>query len=93
MEIVYRIPEISTVHIPMEVAAALDSEHQEWCACAVYRDVGFFLYLNDELGKHDNAPQCLIDIRDWLQLRGYTDCWIRLDCDGEIVDDLPAYDW
>jgi len=90
---IHRIPVISTAHITREVADRLDSEHQPWCACACYRDVGFFLYLDEPSDMDEPVPQCLLDIRDWLTKHNFTDRWVRLDCDGEIVDDLPAYDW
>lgn len=96
---IHGIPVISTAHITREVASRLDSEHQNWCACAVYRDVGFFLFL-DELPstEEDPVPQCLLDIRDWrmkLESEGKLDNsrWVRLDCDADTVEGLTTYDW
>ena len=95
---IHTIPVISTAHITREVANRLDSEHQPWCACACYRDVGFFLYLDEHSDMDEPVPQCLLDIRDWrmsLEREGKLDnCrWVRLDCDADTVDGLPTYDW
>ena len=95
---VHTIPVISTAHITREVAERLDSEHQNWCACSVYRDVGFFLYLDEPDGSDEPVPQCLLDIRDWrmrLEREGKLDNsrWVRLDCDADTADGLPTYDW
>lgn len=95
---VHTIPVISTAHLTREVADRLDGEHQSWCACAVYRDVGFFLFLDEPNDGDEPVPQCLLDIRDWrmkLEQEGRLDNsrWVRLDCDAEVVEGLPTYDW
>lgn len=96
---VHTIPVISTAHITREVADRLDSRRQQWCACATYPDVGFFLYLDEPYSPGgDPVPQCLLDILDWrmrLEREGKLDNshWVRLDCDADLVDDLPTYDW
>lgn len=96
---IHTIPVISTAHITREVAERLDSGHQQWCACAVYHDVGFFLYLDEpQPAEGDPVPQCLLDIRDWrmkLEREGKLDNsrWVRLDCDADPAECLPTYDW
>lgn len=90
---IHRIPEISTAHITEEVSNRLHKHDNPWCACAPYYDCGFFLYLDEPYGGDEPVPQCLLDIRDWLVAHGFTDRWVRLDCDAEQMPDLPAYDW
>lgn len=85
------MPVISTGHLDQATAERLTEkgDHNDWCLCAGYRE-GFFLYLDQ---PDDDAPQCLWDICDWLQKHHFHDCWVRLDCDAEQVEDLPHYDW
>ncbi len=84
------IPTISTAHITASVAATLTElgNDNAWVTCASWT-YGFFLRFH----TLEDAPRCLIDIANWLTAHHFDDRWIRLDCDGEIVDDLPAYDW
>lgn len=89
------IPVISTAHVTLEVNNALVAGDNDWVACATLPEWGYFLYLDDLEAFDDlnSPPQCLNDIRDWLYNSNFTDGWVRLDCDGPIMPDLPTYDW
>ena len=91
---ILRVPTISTGHLTEEVAAQLTNQGDKnpWCPCAEW-DYGFFLYLEEPEARGEETPQCLLDIRDWLRAEGFTDCWVRLDCDADQVPNLPAYNW
>lgn len=96
---IHKIPCISTAHLTKEVAEQLEHERDDnpWCPCAAWPH-GFFLFLDDLEVNDEEAPQCLVDIRDWLrnlecQSTVDNSRWVRLDCDAERVEGLAAYDW
>lgn len=88
---VMQVPVISTAHLDQETARRLTEEGNNnlWCTCVEWEH-GFFLYI-DDLG--DDAPQCLRDIKTWLNECGFTDCWVRLDSDAQYADGLTSYSW
>ena len=86
------IPVISTAHAPSEEAIrqlpALDF------TCAAYTD-GFFICVGDD--GDDNEPAWVTGIRSWLA-RAYdnangTPVWVRLDADGDLIDELQKWEW
>ena len=85
------MPVLSTGHLDEQTAAILTElgDANPWVACAEW-EYGYFLYLDE---PDESAPKCLHDIAAWLRTHGYSDCWVRLDCDGDKADDLPLYDW
>lgn len=96
---IHRVPVISTGHLTYAVAQQLTRQGDDnpWCCCARW-DYGYFLYLNDLESAPETPPQCLLDIRNWLQSmeqQGLVDnChWVRLDRDADAADTLPYYDW
>lgn len=88
------MPVISTGHIDKETAEALDAGC-DWCAQAKFEGYGYFLYLDDLECGATPAPQCLVDIRDWLRstFGAENQNWVRLDRDAQSVDGLRTYDW
>lgn len=85
------IPTISTAHLTKEVAEQLTRDggmKARWVACAPWT-YGYFMYLDD---VPEEAPQCLHDIRSWMDANGGPS-WIRLDGAAEVLDELPSYDW
>jgi hypothetical protein len=90
---------LSTAHITEETANELDTEAKS-CGLsdipfAVYRedDYGWFICLSSHLELLDEIylPE---DFKACCYLAKENDCeWLRLDRDGEIVPDLPTYDW
>lgn len=94
---VVRMPVISTAHLTKEVAEILLKQGNDnpWVPCANW-EYGHFLYLDDpeaREGEDEADITCLYAIRDWLREQGFTDSWVRLDCDAEPVEGLPTYDW
>jgi hypothetical protein len=39
----------------------------------------------------DGQPSEFSDIFAWARKHGYQ--WVRIDADGDVVDELPSYDW
>lgn len=96
---IHRIPVISTGHLTQAVAEQLGRQGDDnpWCPCATWA-YGYFLYLDDLESSLEPAPQCLLDIRNWLrgmEQQGLTDNsrWVRLDADADAADNLPFYNW
>lgn len=87
---VHRIPKISTAHLTRQVRDTLTAmgSNNPWCVCAPWEH-GFFMFL-EELTAPD-TPKCLEDICNWLKAHGYSDCWVRLDADADLIPDLPDY--
>ena len=89
------IPVISTAHITKEVADLLTAEADKnpWVICAPY-EYGYFLWINDrENYDPDSVPECLLAISDKLRTAAAIGVWVRLDCDVDLLDGLPVYDW
>ena len=85
------MPVISTGHVSEAVADVFTEKRDKnpWCPCLSWQH-GWVLYLDD---VDEDAPQCLIDLADWLQKHGFHDCWVRLDMDADRATDLFHYDW
>lgn len=85
------MPVINTGHLDKDTAERLAKlgDQNEGCPCLRW-SYGLILYLDD---VHEEGPKCLNDIADWLQNHHFHDCWVRLDRDADLVDDLPHYDW
>lgn len=47
---IHTIPVINTAHVTEEVSRRLSDGSGQWCACAKYKDYGFFLYLDEPHG-------------------------------------------
>lgn len=86
------MPVISTGHLTEEVTRKLTERKYQnlWMPCAAW-EYGFFMY-PDAIEGSGEAPQCLLDIRDWLSIEGF-DGWVRLDAAAARVKVLPFYDW
>jgi hypothetical protein len=86
------MPVISTAHLDEQTAAAMSAQGSKspWCTVVSW-EYGFFAYL-EELVMTD-TPKCLVEVCEWLAEEGYTDCWVRFDCDAAPVEGLPTYDW
>ena len=83
---------LSTAHISGDVAAALTVEpERNEMGLSVYllKGYGWLIYVPDY--ETNNVPECL---KKCLELAKTNECeWLRLDCDGELVDELEKFDW
>lgn len=90
---IYKVLEISTAHVTEETINALEREPDtnELGLC-VHDKSGYGCYiLIPQDYKELNLPKDLIDCFEHAK---FYDCaWLCLDCDGEIIDALPQYEW
>jgi hypothetical protein len=86
------VPRISTGHVSKATAEQLDrGDHlNAWTIVAPYEH-GWFLYAQPEDCRGDGTPTELCRIMDWAIRLGFN--WIRLDADGDHIDDLESFDW
>lgn len=83
---VMHVPVISTAHMP----ATNSLRDFSSSVCAPYAEGGF-LYLPDdpEIGELWTAP-----ILDWVREHFGEDAnWVRFDCDADVIEGLPVFDW
>lgn len=83
---------ISTAHITEETAILLNDDRTvgKWGVVAYAKSVyGWFIPLVFE--ELTNVPSDLLDCIGYA--RDHNCSWLFLDQDGDIVDDLPIYDW
>lgn len=91
------VPVISTCHITQETARLLDAAHGApgdvpgIMICAEYGE-GYFIRFDDG-SCLDEMPDDLVAIFHWLAKERFEAGWVRLDADGDDLDDLPSYEW
>lgn len=97
------VPVITTAHIKPDTARwlTLRSENKSFTSMIVaeYPDGYFVSQLEDmdDLGeaelrlKYYDVPEELMGILRWAYRKDYP--WVRLDRDGDVVDELPTFDW
>ena len=91
-----KILTISTAHISLIGAEYLDYEVETGTTELIVYEKGEYGWLIlarycDEDGYDSDVPKC---IRDCIDLAKKHDCeWLCLDRDGEVVSELPNYDW
>lgn len=85
---------LSTAHIKKETSDILETAAVDLdvlCSLGVYlkEGLGYYIYFNPEF--LDGIPD---DLRDCIDFTIENGCTILcLERDGQIVDDLPEYDW
>lgn len=88
-----RLIVISTGHVREETARLLDATPSgQWpCLGGRYGEYGWFVYAYDENSGADAVPEDLFAVMIWARKQGCDH--VLLDCDGNIVDELPHFDW
>lgn len=94
-----RMLTISTAHISKETADLLAGEYPidsvpVWeMSIGIYskEEYGWYIYFSLAERIHPSMPE---DLAACLRLAHQHQCEVLcLDCDGEIVEGLPVYDW
>lgn len=80
---------ISTAHITHETALALTNGDEVGVAYYTKDDCGWWIYTDVVINKYlpDDLAKCL------RVAIAYKCEWLCLDCDEEVLDRLPAYEW
>jgi len=81
-DFVMAVPAISTRHMPSS-----DAPLQDMLYCAKYEE-GYFIYFDEQPFKPWMEP-----IRNWLNAEFPGSDWVRFDADGEVMPELPVFDW
>jgi hypothetical protein len=89
---------ISTAHIARETAEALGGlkDHTQaplfdLVTYTPWSDYGWIFYCGDVEGGFEEEHPDLAEVLAFACERGFD--YIKLDCDADIIDDLPKYQW
>lgn len=84
---------LSTGHIQESTAKFLDNEERQDLVVYQKETYGWFIYLKTEHIQEElkRIPEELAKL---IVLAKENDCsWLCLDCDGEVEEELPSFDW
>jgi hypothetical protein len=86
------VPVISTAHCP-DNGSALDFVRDR--PVALYEDGAFVFLGHPAEDTYTPCEQWLVPIANWLHdLQGVDcSCWVRFDSSGDVVAELPTFDW
>jgi len=82
---------ISTGHISLETADRISAGDDDLPWILNWSEYGWLVLCHDITGDDLDFPQDLQRCMDFARSR---DCeWLRLDMDGDQIDELPVFDW
>ena len=85
---------LSTAHITKETAKRLtrDPDDNNLGICVYPKcEYGWYITINEQLMNTEGLPE---DLSKVMKFAASMDCQtLCLDCDGEICEDLPIFDW
>ena len=82
--------DISTAHISQETSKILAENSPDNYILSIPFEYGWIVYAN-ELFEGDKKPEDLRTVIKYAQRKGCE--WIKLDSDGDLVPELPEYEW
>lgn len=86
---------ISTGHVSQDTARMLEQTPSiDWpCVGGRYSQYGWFIYAHDvkEFVGTGRIPDDLFAVMTWARNQGLE--YLLLDCDGDQIEGLPAFDW
>ncbi len=89
---IMQIPVVSTRHITPQTMQAITGLADNLPVVVAPTPWGAFVGVGEADTSDTDAPyQDLYPLFKWAQDNDYE--WIRLDADGDEVDDLPTYEW
>jgi hypothetical protein len=83
------IPVLSTGHVSGATMESLGNAGVQCTTVATYMQGAFIMVPDAELCM--GAPDDLLAVFDWARKHGYD--WVRLDADGDTIEELPSYAW
>jgi len=88
---IIKILVISTCHISKQDSGVLTQQSNPLLADSFY--YGWYVFIPDE-GEDEEHLKLVPSLRPVFELARKNDCkYIRLDQDGDEVEELPRYDW
>ena len=82
---------ISTGHISRATADRLTEGDDDLPWVLAWSDYGWLVLAHDIAGDDHDFPEDLQRCMDFAWSHGCD--WVRLDCDGDKLDELPVFDW
>lgn len=84
---------LSTAHIKKSTADFLNDSDGTGLISYMKKEFGWFIYLNTEYIK-EIASSIPEDLERVIKFAQDNDClWLCLDRDGNLIKELPAYEW
>lgn len=85
---VMHVPVLSTSHIKQEVLNNLGPEFQ-----VLNMKEGAFVWIGSDAYASANTSEELKPVIRWMNNRYPKEWWVRFDRDGDIIPELPAFEW
>lgn len=89
---IMQAPVISTAHISLEFSKKLADwmyERAPWGQEILDLEGGWMFFVG--ANEADNVPDELQHLFTWAASGGYE--WLRLDEDGDVIPNMPVYEW
>lgn len=80
---------LSTGHVTWETSKLLDDPQNPWVMTSQWGTYGWFVYAHDD--NLDEMPGELAHIMRYARVHGCE--YILFDCDADVIDDLPVFQW
>lgn len=88
---VMTVPVISTAHLTAKNRYDPPIDDDElYGLLAVPLLGGLMVHVGEDYAHDPDMPEDLVKAAQWAQDLGYE--WLRFDCDGDVIADLPIYD-
>ncbi len=85
---VMRVPVLSTSHIKQETLNNLGPEFQ-----VLNMKDGAFVWIGTEAYASASTPEELKPVIRWMNSTYPKEWWVRFDRDGDVIPELPAFEW
>ena len=82
------VPVLSTSHIKHETLNNLGSEFQ-----VLNMKEGAFVWIGSNAYASANTPEELQPVIRWMNNTYPKEWWVRFDRDGDIIPELPVFEW
>jgi len=82
------VPVLSTSHIKQETLNNLGSEFQ-----VLNLNEGAFVWIGSDAYASANTPEELKPVIRWMNNTYPKEWWVRFDRDGDIIPELPVFEW
>ena len=82
------VPVLSTSHIKQETLNNLGSEFQ-----VLNPNEGAFVWIGSDAYASANTPEELKPVIRWMNNTYPKEWWVRFDRDGDVIQELPAFEW
>lgn len=85
---VMHVPVLSTSHIKQKTLDNLGPEFQ-----VLNMNEGAFVWIGSDAYASANTPEELKPVIRWMNNMHPKEWWVRFDRDGDIIPELPSFEW